>query len=118
MSEPTSITAGSLAGGIMVAGVATGLQAELVLPAFVGALWSLKALDPGSVGWRVVQVVVGTLAATWSTPLAAQFAAQTMPVTAGITSEMLRYPVALALGWGVLRFVLPKLEKLMQGGPS
>lgn len=115
MSEPTSITAAGLAGGIMLAGVATGLQAELVLPAFVGAIWSLKAMQSGGVAWRVLQVVVGTLGATWSAPLAAQFAAQMVPDAMNVTPEMLRYPVALAVGWGGLRLLLPRLERLMQG---
>lgn len=112
MSEPTSITAAGVAGGIMLAGVATGLQAELVLPAFVGAIWSLKVLQSGGVAWRVLQVVVGTLIATWSAPLAAHLAVQAVPDAMGVTPDMLRFPMAWVVGWGGLRFVLPRLESL------
>lgn len=115
MSEP-STTAAGVAGGIMLAGVATGLQADLVFPAFVGAIWSLKALEPGGgVVWRVVQVVVGTLIGAWATPVAAQAVTGMLPAAlAGM--EALRYPLAWAIGWGGLRLGLPVLERRVGRG--
>lgn len=115
MSEP-STTAAGVAGGIMLAGVATGLQADLVFPAFVGAIWSLKALDPGGgIAWRVLQVVVGTLIAAWATPVAAQVMNGMLPPSlSGL--DALRYPLAWAIGWGGLRLGLPMLERWVRRG--
>ena len=62
MTEPAlTTTAGhALAGtGIMVAGIATGLPADLIFPSFVGALWALKTAEQGGPWARVLQVVAG-----------------------------------------------------------
>ncbi|TMW77979.1 hypothetical protein FG147_02475 [Thauera sp. UPWRP] len=112
MSEPTSTTAAALGGVITVAGVATGLPADMLLPGFVGALWAIRTADEGAVGWRVVQVVVGTLAAAWCAPVLAGMAANTM----GAETHVVKFPLALVLGWGGLRFLLPRAEGLLKGG--
>lgn len=72
MPEPTSTTsAAAVAGGLItVAGIATGLPADLILPSFVGALWALRQAPEGGAWSRVLQVLAGTLLACWSaTPL-------------------------------------------------
>ena len=44
----------------MVAGLATGLPADLIFPGFVGALWALRSMDEGGPWARVLQVIAGT----------------------------------------------------------
>lgn len=112
MSEPTSTTAAAVGGVITVAGVATGLPADMLLPGFVGALWALRSVDEGHVGWRVVQVVVGTLGAAWCAPVLAAMAANTV----GAEVQLVRFPLALVLGWGGLRYLLPRAQRLLEGG--
>lgn len=46
MTEPASTTSiAATAGGIMIAGLATGLPADLIFPGFVGALWALRTAE-------------------------------------------------------------------------
>lgn len=117
MTEPTS-TAAAAGAGIMIAGLATGLPADLILPAFVGAIASLRAAEEGGPWARVLQVFVGTLLAAWTAAPVTLLAGEIMPVTSRIPDEMMRYPVAFALGWGGLSLVLPRVGKLMGGAPK
>jgi len=112
MTEPTLTTAAAVGGVITVAGVATGLPADMLLPAFVGSLWALRHADEGAIGWRVVQVVVGTLAAAWCAPVLAGVAS----TTTGAEVHVVKFPLALVLGWGGLRFLLPRAESILKGG--
>lgn len=112
MSEPTSTTAAAVAGIITVGGVATGLPADMLLPGFVGALWALRSVEEGRLVWRVLQVVVGTLGAAWSAPVLATTAANLI----GAEVHLVKFPLALALGWGGLRYLLPRAQTLLEGG--
>lgn len=112
MSEPTTTTAAAIGGVITVAGVATGLPADMLLPAFVGSLWALRHADEGTMLWRTLQVVVGTLAAAWCAPVLAGVASS----TTGAEVHVVKFPLALVLGWGGLRFLLPRAEGLLKGG--
>lgn len=114
MTEPTS-TAIATAGGIMVAGVATGLPADLIFPGFVGAVWALRDVAEGGHWARVAQVVVGTLLAAWAAAPLALFAASVVPGAASIPAEMLRYPLAFAVGWGGLSIGLRRIGRVMGG---
>lgn len=126
MTEPalTSTAGHALAGtGIMVAGIATGLPADLILPSFVGALWALKTAEQGGPWARVLQVVAGTLFAAWSAHPASLAAASIttasmLPDGARIDPALLRYPLAFAIGWGGLKFGLGRFERLIGGGPK
>ncbi|MDD2991888.1 MAG: hypothetical protein PHI64_23405 [Zoogloea sp.] len=53
MPEPTTTTgAAAVAGGLItVAGIATGLPSDLILPSFVGALWALRFPAAFLIGW-------------------------------------------------------------------
>lgn len=118
MTEPatTTTTAHALAGtGIVFAGIATGLPADLIFPSFVGALWALRSVDEGGNWSRVLQVVAGTLFAAWSAVPAALAAASVVPHAAQIDPALLRYPVAFAIGWGGLSIVLNRIGRLMGG---
>lgn len=117
MTEPATTTSvAATAGGIMIAGLATGLPAELIFPAFVGALWSLRSASEGSAIARVTQVLIGTLAAAWMAMPVTLAAASFVPEAASISADILRYPVAFALGWGGLSILLDRIGRLM-GGP-
>lgn len=118
MTEPATTTAAhALAGtGIMVAGIATGLPADLIFPSFVGALWALKTAEQGGPWARVLQVVAGTLFAAWSAAPASLGAAGVIPQVAQIDPGMLRYPLAFAIGWGGLRLGLGQFERIFGGG--
>lgn len=114
MTDPTT-TAAAAGAGIMVAGLATGLPADLILPAFVGAIASLRTAEEGGPWARVLQVFVGTLLAAWTAAPVTLLAGEILPAASRVPVEMLRYPVAFSLGWGGLRLVLPRVEKLMGG---
>lgn len=121
MTEPAlTTTAGhALAGtGIMVAGIATGLPADLIFPSFVGALWALKTAEQGGPWARVLQVITGTLFAAWSAHPASLAASTVVPQAAQIDPSLLRYPLAFAIGWGGLKLGLGRVERLFGGGPK
>jgi len=116
VTEPASTTtAAAAAGSIMIAGLATGLPAELIFPAFVGSLWALRTADQGGPWARAVQVLIGTLFAAWTAMPLALFAATLAPESAGVSPELLRYPVAFALGWGGLSILLDRIGRFMGG---
>lgn len=117
MTEPTA-TAAAAGAGIMVAGLATGLPSDLILPAFVGALASLRAMEEGGPWARVLQVVAGTLAAAWAAQPVTLLAGDVAPWIDRIPDEMMRYPIAFCLGWGGLSLVLPRVGKIMGGAPK
>lgn len=114
MTEPIATPAAAGA-GIMVAGLATGLPADLILPAFVGALVSLRAIEEGGPWARVMQVVASTLAAAWAAQPVTMLAGDVAPWIDRIPDEMMRYPIAFSLGWGGLSLVLPRVGKIMGG---
>lgn len=70
MSETTGVglAAVSAATGITVAGVATGLTFEVLLPGFVGALASLSFLDHMTIPKRCWSLVTSTLLAGYTAP--------------------------------------------------
>lgn len=116
MTEPTTTTAAAAAAGsIMVAGVATGLPADLIFPGFVGALWALRTAEQGGPWARVLQVLIGTLLASWTAVPVSLAAASIVPEAAAISPDLLRYPVAFALGWGGLSILLDRIGRLMGG---
>lgn len=117
MTEPaTSATATAIAGtGIMVAGIATGLPADLIFPSFVGALWALKTAEQGGPWARVLQVIAGTLFAAWSAHPASLAAGTVVPQSAQIDPSLLRYPLAFAIGWGGLKLGLGRFERTVGG---
>lgn len=117
MTEPASTTTAvaAAAGSIMVAGIATGLPADLIFPGFVGALWALRTAEQGGPLARVLQVVIGTLLAAWSAVPVSLAAAAGAPEFARVDPLLLRYPVAFLLGWGGLSIVLARVGKIMGG---
>ena len=118
MPEPTTTTsAAAYAGGLItIAGITTGLPADLILPGFVGALWALRTAPEGGACGRVLQVLIGTLLAAWTAAPLSLIAGQIAPQAADIPADMLRYPVAFAIGWSGLTIVLRHVERWMQGG--
>lgn len=112
MTEPTSTTAAALGGSVItVAGIATGLPDDLILPAFCGALWALRGLDESGILARVSQVVAGTLIAAWSAPALSLMASASL----GVDPQFLRFPLAALIGWGGLRHLLPRVGQWMDG---
>ena len=107
MPDPTLTVSIPAAGVISIMGVATGLPADIVFPAFVGALWALRSAHKGGPWWRGLQVVAGTLFAAWITPLIIILAPELLtlifpgilPISEKVPPDVLKYPVALALGW-------------------
>lgn len=113
MTEPTTTGAAAWAGGIMIAGVATGLPADLIFPGFVGALWALRLAGEGGAVSRVLQVIAGTLLAAWSAAPLSLVAGEVLPHAAKVPHEMLRYPLAFLVGWGGLSIGLSWLGRRM-----
>ena len=114
MSVNASQTAIASGGSIItVWGLVTGLPADLIFPAFIGALWALRTTDESRVFWRVIQVVGGTLVAAWATPAFAGL----VPVDLGLSSDTIRYPIAVACGWSGLGLIhlMPNPGKLLRG---
>lgn len=116
MTEPTSMTAAAAAGGVItVAGLATGVPPDLILPSFCGALWALRAVEQGGIVARGLQVVAGTLLAAWCAPALSQMAAALVPAAAGVDPALLRFPVAALVGWGGISILLPRVGRMMGG---
>lgn len=118
MPEPTTTTgAAAVAGGLItVAGIATGLPADLILPSFVGALWALRCAPEGGAWSRVLQVLAGTLLAAWTAAPLSLVAGKIAPQAADIPTDMLRYPVAFVIGWSGLTLLLRRVERWMGEG--
>lgn len=116
--DPTSTTSSAaVAGGLItVAGIATGLPADLILPGFVGALWALRTAPEGGAWGRVMQVLIGTLLAAWTAAPLSLLAGQIAPQAASIPAHMLRYPAAFLIGWGGLTLLLRRVERWMGEG--
>lgn len=118
MTDPaTTATVHAIAGsGIMIAGLATGLPADLIFPSFIGALWALRTMENGGPWSRVLQVVAGTLLAAWSATPISLVAAEIVPSVAKVPHDLLRYPLAFVVGWGGLSLALTRAGKLLSGG--
>lgn len=129
MAEPATTTAtvtgAAAAGGVIsvvggvihVAGITTGVPLDLILPAFCGALWSLRKADPGGNLVRVAQVLIGTLIASGGAAAAVALLVLMIPGAGSVDPAPLRWPSAFLIGWGGLRLVLPWLERRL-GGPA
>ena len=118
MAEPTTHATAAAAFGsaITVAGVATGIPPDLVLPSAAGAMYALLRTDEGRHWARVVQVIVGTLFATWCAIPLSLVVADMVPVLNKVPSDVLRYPLALVLGWGGLRALTLRGSDFFNGG--
>jgi len=101
MAEATTITATGAA--LTVAGLATGLPPELIIPAFIGALWSIRAARQTSVISRLWQVTTGTLFGAWSAKSAVAFATGMWPAVSAAAD--LKYPAAFAVGFFGLKLL-------------
>lgn len=115
MTEPASTAIAAGASGVMVFGIATGLPADLIFPAFVGALWALRSVEEGGPWARALQVFVGTYLAAVSTQPVTLWAADIIPGVKQIPAEMMRYPVAWLIGWGGLSIALRRIGLLVGG---
>ena len=112
----TPAAAAAFGSAITVAGVATGIPPDLVLPGAAGAMYAVLRTDEGRAWGRVVQVVVGTLFATWCALPLSIVAADVMPILGKVPQDMLRYPLALVLGWGGLRALTLRGGAILKGG--
>lgn len=118
MSEPTAIAASATAAGIVIAGVSTGLQPELLVAGAAGGWWAMSYQESMPALKRGTRIVLSALVAAWSTPLAASF------IDLPGRMHMLQFPVAMAiglatidvLGLGVLSMVRRLIER--KGGQS
>lgn len=118
MSEPAILTASATAAGLVVAGVATGLQPELLVAGAAGGWWAMSYQEPLPALKRGTRIVLSALVAAWSTPLAASF------VDLPGRMHLLQFPVALliglvtidVMGLGVLSMVRRFIER--RGGSS
>ncbi len=125
MSEPlsTAATVPAASAGLLaltnqvltVAGISTGIPVDVLLPAFMGALYSLKNMEEGGFGARLTQVIGGTLFAAWSAPYAASAIAYFLPAVQHVDPAGVRFPAAALLGWGGLTLVLPRLQRFVEG---
>lgn len=108
--------------GLIVGGVATGLPAELLGPAFAGALAGV-IYRPGDLSGNprsdaavilrmCIQVVLGTLISAWSSIPLAHVIGGFIPAAAGMAPDMAKWPIAICNGFGGLysldRWIFPK----------
>lgn len=117
MTEPTSaVTAAAVSGSVItIVGLSTGLPAEMIMPAFAGALWALLSVPEGRPVVRVGQVFVGTLLAAWSAHPLAAIAVGMLPAAVTLPPDALRYPVAFCIGWGGLSIGLKWVGRMFGG---
>lgn len=114
MADPTILTTATASAAVLtVAGVSTGIPLDLVVPAFLGALWSLRYHPPAGLAVRVCQVVTGALFAAWLTPVVAHSMGALIPgVTAG--PDLVRFPAAFAIGFGGLRVLAARTARAVE----
>lgn len=112
MADPTAVATATVSAAFLtIAGVSTGIPLDLLPPAFLGALWSLRAHPPASLWWRVAQVFGGALCGAWTAPLAAHYLHVIAPGAEAVP-QVARYPIAIALGFGGLRLLAAFTDRL------
>lgn len=117
MPGPTTHAGAAAFGSVItVAGVATGVPPDLILPSAAGAMYALLHTKEGRPWGRVVLVVVGTLFATWCAIPLTLVAADMVPLLGKIPGDVLRYPLAFLIGWGGLRALTLRGRDLLKGG--
>lgn len=100
MAEPAASAGAAVTTGVVsIAGVALGLQYDVLAAGLAGGLWSLTYRDsePGWMGLakRGGSAIVASLVAGYLTPLGAVLLTQIAPAS---TADLLRLPAAALIG--------------------
>lgn len=100
MTEPISNAAVIIAAttSLTLFGVATGLHPELLLAGLAGGLWSLFYLPPMVWYQRICAASIGSLVSGWFTPAAAIGITSMSWWPAGVTHDIVQFPLAVTIG--------------------
>lgn len=117
MPEPTATTAaaiGMTAAGLSIFGVATGLHPALMLAGIAGGWLSLSYLPVMAVGQRIVTAILSAVAAAWGAPAVAAAVVGQSWFPAGVTYDLLRFPLAMGIGMLLHTVLAPGLMALVK----
>lgn len=115
MAEPATSTAAgiyTIALGLTVFGVATGLHPSLLIAGLAGGLWALFYGEPQPLLRRCLSAVMAALVAAWLAP-AITYSVHELPgAPPGLPLDVLQFPVALVIGFLAMAIVGPGLMLL------
>lgn len=116
MPEPTATTAAAVGvstlGGLTLFGIATGLHPELMAAGVAGGWLSLSYLPAMAVGQRISTAILSAVAAAWGAPAVAGAVIGQPWVPAGLTYDVLRFPLAMGIGLMLHTVLAPGLMAL------
>lgn len=115
MPEPaatTLVAVGMTAAGLSIFGIATGLHPELMAAGVAGGWLSLSYLPAMAVGQRISTAILSAVAAAWGAPAVAGAVIGQPWVPAGLTYDVLRFPLAMGIGLMLHTVLAPGLMAL------
>lgn len=115
MPEPAATVVaavGMTAAGLSIFGIATGLHPELMAAGVAGGWLSLSYLPAMAVGQRISTAVLSAVAAAWGAPAVAGSLIGQPWVPAGLTYDVLRFPLAMGIGLMLHTVLAPGLMAL------
>ena len=96
-------------GSLMLWGVHTGLHLDLMVPAIIGALGSLRYSESTNVWRKYIEVLVSAALGAWSAYPAALLMLAVTPEAATVPVMLSRYLVALGVGYAGLALLDKRL---------
>lgn len=99
MAEPAS-SAAVIAGatGLTIFGVATGLNAAILIAGLAGGFWALSYMPPMPVWKRITTAALSALLSGWSTPAIVAAITSNGVWPSAVTGDLVQFPVAIAFG--------------------
>lgn len=102
------------AGAVSIAGIALGLQYDVLAAGLAGGLWALSYQPPAPVWKRALSAMTASLIAGYLGPVAATvIASVSAKAVPQMTAEMIRLPIAMGIGF-LAHQIGPFLLKLFQ----
>lgn len=106
------------AGGLMIAGVATGLSPDVMVAGFWGGVFAVTALPAGERWWAApVKTIGSSVLAGYTAPALAPIAMHVlqwiMPGDLAVPDSPMRLLTGFAVGYFGLSLVLPKVRGIL-----
>lgn len=116
MADPASgaAAAATVATGLTLLGVATGLQPEILLAGLAGGLWALSYQEPAPRRERIAATILASIIAGYLTPAIAAGVTSLGAWPSAITREMSQLPIAVVIGLIAHRVLGPALLRVAQ----
>lgn len=123
VTDPASSAANAItAAGITIFGISIGLQPDILLAGFWGAVWSMTYIDKMPIGKRAVVTCTSTIIAGYATaPVFDAITGLQMFQSNSIT-PLAKYVIAIGIGFtahkiigpAILRLSSKKIDEIMQ----